>query len=79
MMTKRMGHTGREMKASGEWASIGRKHYRHISGVEVRYNCNRWMWEIVGHHNQAWTALWVAKHYAEQLGLATMPPAGGVQ
>lgn len=30
------------------WDKIARKHYRHESGVEVRYNCNAWAWEIIG-------------------------------
>lgn len=64
-MMKRMGHTGREMEASGEWVKIGRKHYEHISGVQIRYDCNRWAWEIIG-RNELYTVLWAAKHRAEQ-------------
>ncbi len=59
----RMGNTGREMVASGAWCKLGKKHYQHSSGIEIRYNCNRWLWEIVG-RNEAYTLLWVAVHAA---------------
>lgn len=31
---------------SGAWVKVGRSHYRHASGAEVRRNCNTSMWEI---------------------------------
>lgn len=74
MMTKRNGNTATEMANSGEWVKVARKHYAHISGIEVRYDCNRWGWEVVG-QNELYTALWVAKHRAEVLGMAQMPAA----
>jgi hypothetical protein len=64
---KRMGNTATAMKESGEWNKVGSKHYRHIGGIEVRYNCNRWMWELVG-CDEAYTLLWVARHAAERKG-----------
>lgn len=53
-MMKRNGNTGREMVQCGEWVKVASKHYRHISGVEIRYNCNRWVWEIIG-RDEAYT------------------------
>lgn len=67
MMTKRMGNTGREMVESGAWVKVGRKHYEHISGAQIRYNCNRWVWEVVGQPDAAWTLLWVARHFVEKV------------
>lgn len=58
----------RRMKptTTGEWSKIAKKHYRHVSGVEVRYNCNRWAWEVIGgpDNGRAYAALWVAQHSA---------------
>lgn len=64
--------THRQMVNSGAWAKVGKKHYRHVSGVEVRYNCNRWLWEVVG-ANEGYTVLWAARSRAERLGLEQMP------
>lgn len=74
-MNSRHGNTAREMEITG-WAKVARKHYRHISGIEVRYDCNRWGWEVVG-QNELYTVLWAAKHRAEHL--AAMPAASLVQ
>ena len=78
MMKHRHGHTGREMAQAITWTKVARKHYRHISGVEVRYDCNRWGWEVVG-EGLYFTVLYAAKHWAEHVGLNQMPTAGGVQ
>lgn len=59
----RHGNTGRELVNSGAWVKVGRKHYRHIDGAEVRYNCNHWGWQIVG-QPELWKSLWVAAHWA---------------
>jgi hypothetical protein len=64
----RAGNTGREMIESGAWIKVARKHYRHMEGVEIVYNCNRWAWEIIGGKNtgEAYGLLWVARQRAEQ-------------
>lgn len=62
---KRQGHTGREMVKSGAWVKVAKKHYRHISGAEICYDCNRWVWQILG--GDAYTLLWVARHNVEKL------------
>lgn len=74
---KRMGNTGREMVQTGAWVKVGRKHYAHISGVEVVYRCNDWAWEVIG-TGLMYQALWVAKQAAEKAGLAMMPAVGMV-
>ena len=33
---------------TGTWERVGRKHYRHVTGIEVVYRSNAWTWEIVG-------------------------------
>ena len=32
------------MNISQLWAKVGRKHYRHETGVEVTYDFNRFLW-----------------------------------
>lgn len=51
---------------SGTWERIARKHYRHIGGHEVRYDCNRWAWEVIGGANDGYLygTLNVAQHAA---------------
>ena len=31
-----------------EWVKVGSRHHKHITGVQVKYNHNRWAWEIIG-------------------------------
>lgn len=52
------------MVESGAWCKVSRQHYRHVSGAEIRYDCNRWVWQIVG--GDAYTLLWVARHVVER-------------
>lgn len=33
---------------SGEWARVARKHYRHVSGIEIAYDHMAWNWQIIG-------------------------------
>jgi hypothetical protein len=70
MMMKRHGNTGHEMVNSGAWVKVARKHYRHVSGVEVAYDCNRYIWKVSD--GTAWSSLWVARHNAEK-HFAAMP------
>jgi len=65
-MIKRQGNTGREMVESGAWIKVAKKHYKHIDGAEIRYNCNRWVWEIVG-TGDAYSLLWVARYNVEKM------------
>ena len=32
----------------GEWVRAARKTYRHETGIVVRFDDNRWGWEIIG-------------------------------
>ena len=41
-----MKNTAKQMETSGEWAKTGRKHYTHVTGAVVTYNCNAWAWEV---------------------------------
>lgn len=34
-----------------DWVIEGSRKWRHVSGVLVRYNHNKWMWEVVGSTN----------------------------
>lgn len=62
MLSSRRPNTAKAMADSGNWAKVGPKHYIHISGEEITYNCNRWLWI---HGNYGYTTLWAAKHNAE--------------
>jgi len=55
---------------SGTWAKVGKKHYRHVSGVEVRYDWKRWGWEVIGgaDDGNAYTTLNVAQHAGTRTG-----------
>jgi hypothetical protein len=34
---------------ASEWVKVGSKHYRHIkSGIQVKYDHNRWKWQVIG-------------------------------
>lgn len=52
------------MLASGQWAKVGSKHYRHASGAEIRYDCSRWMW-VCSTDGSGFTMLWAARHFVE--------------
>lgn len=65
---KRMGNTGVEMVNSGAWVKVAKKHYRHIDGAEVRYDCNRWGWEVIG-TGEFYELLWAARYRAEKLAV----------
>jgi hypothetical protein len=64
MDMNRMGNTGREMLESGAWMKVAAKHYLHVSGAEIIYDWNRWVWQIVG--GDAYEALWVARYNVER-------------
>ena len=48
MSRRRNTRTDLELVASGAWAKVGTKAFRHESGVEVRYDHNAWLWRVVG-------------------------------
>lgn len=74
----RAGHTHLDLRRSGQWAVVARRHYRHLSGIEVAYDCNRWSWVVSGPgmDPERYERLWVAQHRAERLGLVALPVAG---
>ena len=59
MVTMRHGNTAREIIASGAWAKIGHKTYRHVSGAVVAFDCTAWGWRI-NDEKWVWPTLWVA-------------------
>lgn len=54
----------RRTKTTGEgWDKVASKHFRHTaSGAEVKYNHNRFLWEIVEGpgKGEAYVAKWIA-------------------
>lgn len=49
--------TDLQIIADGDFAKVGKKHYRHVSGLEVQYDCMAWGWRAAG---QLWSTLEVA-------------------
>lgn len=33
---------------ANDWLKVASKHYKHKSGVQIKYNHNRWKWEVIG-------------------------------
>lgn len=46
MFRKRNTRTDLEIVAAGDFVKVGKKHFRHESGVEIEYDCNHWGWRI---------------------------------
>ena len=52
--------------ASGAWAKVGSKHYRHVTGIEVRYDHNAWGWRVSTDESAIWPTLELAAYEAER-------------
>jgi hypothetical protein len=63
-MYRMPNNTHEQMTASGLWAKVGRKHYRHVSGIEIKNDGS--LWVIVG-KRLGYTSLWAARD-AVQVG-----------
>ena len=64
----RATRTDLAMLASGQWARVARKHYRHASGVEIVYRPNQYLWEVRGgaRDGNRWETLEPARYYVER-------------
>lgn len=49
--------TDLQIVAAGDFAKVGKKHFRHVSGAEIKYDCNAWGWRACG---RLWQTLEVA-------------------
>lgn len=60
--------TDSEMLASGQWVRVARRHYRHVAGVEIVYDNNRWLWYVRGgaSDGEGYATLEAARYYAER-------------
>lgn len=65
-MYRRMDGTEKEMLASGQWVRIGKSHYRHMSGAEIKKR-NEGGWIVSTEPNLIWSRLWVARHEVERV------------
>lgn len=55
---RRNTRTDIDLVNAGDFVKVGRKHFRHASGLEISYDCNTWRWRAVG---QLWATLdWAA-------------------
>jgi len=55
-----MKGTDKQMVSSGEWVKVGRKAYRHVSGVEITHDGMCWVT-----NGKRYTTLWAARLEAE--------------
>lgn len=53
-----------------DWVKTGPKHWSHVSGVQVKYDCNAWKWQVIGGANcgRFYTAKWEAQTEAVKSG-----------
>ncbi len=53
-------------QTDGLWQRVGRKHYQHVTGIEIVYRPNLWLWEIIGgkYDGHRFERLWAAQHHA---------------
>lgn len=65
---QRHGNTAKEILAAGDFAKLGKKHYRHVSGLEIAYDHKRYSWRACGKH---WGALWVAVYEVRRAAART--------
>ena len=62
----RRPNTKKEMEMSGEWNLIGRRHYRHISGVEITYDNMTFGYRASDVPAESYRFLWVVKYDVEK-------------
>lgn len=43
-----MARRAEVIETAGDFAKIGKQHFRHVSGREIKFNCMTWRWEAVG-------------------------------
>lgn len=56
---RRNRRTDLQIVNDGDFVKVGHKHFRHVSGAEIVYDCNRWAWQAAGN---LWSTLEVAVH-----------------
>ena len=47
-MDRRTERTDLTIISDGDFAKIGRHHFIHESGAEIKYLCNHYCWQILG-------------------------------
>jgi hypothetical protein len=52
--------TALEMVTSGRWAKVGKKAYRHVSGIEITHDGVCWV-----ANGKRFVALWIARMEVE--------------
>jgi len=48
MYRRRNTRTDLDLEASGDFTKIGKRHWLHASGLEIKHNCNTGRWAAVG-------------------------------
>jgi hypothetical protein len=65
MSYRRPSRTDLALVNTGRWIRVERRRYWHISGAEVSYNPNRWVW-VTTVNDLAWASLAVAAEAVER-------------
>lgn len=76
-LATRPNRTDLDMLASGQWVRVGKRHYRHASGIEIRYDLKAYLWRGRGgyHDGRAWETLGPARHNVELGGRCIQQPS----
>lgn len=59
-----------EIVAAGDFVKIGKKHYRHESGREIKYDPNKYVWNCPPKNDEVevgFERLWVAADYVRRM------------
>ncbi len=62
-----MTNKARTVSTMEGWTKTDRQTYTHYTGLRLIRDTNRRLWVVAGasqHDGRAWSALWVAMHYA---------------
>lgn len=61
---RRNTRTDLDLVAAGDFVKLGRRHFRHVSGLEITFDCTRRLWNAAGFAWQTldWAAYQVRKH-----------------
>jgi hypothetical protein len=63
---RRNTRTDLDLVNAGDFVKVGRRHFRHESGLEITYDCNRSHWLAAGN---AWQSLeWAAYQVRKAAG-----------
>lgn len=60
MYRNRQTRTDLEIVNAGDFVKVGKKHFRHASGIEIKHDCNAWGWRTTDEPKWVWPTLYAA-------------------